>query len=400
MPEGDDADARLARVIATAVREQVAEALADERAPRRLPGVVGADTITLGDVWPLYELAEKSNLGDWRTEDYRWRSHISQPFGPDLKHSFKTLPVVEITPLLIDIYRAHRLDEWTEKTKRKTSIATVNREIARIRRLLYFAVERKLIPFSPLAGLKTGVLIKDEHNVRQTVVEEFHPEAEFTIFDLVKVATPVMRAAIWMSHGTGLRREEMSLARWERLDLRTRILFVPDVDTKGGSGGREVMLRPEAIEAILDLPRDFRFRSGYLLANPNTGRHYHKDYFTKGFRTTCEAAGVTGPDGSVWFHDLRRSFVTLTRRRGEDTTSIMNQTGHKTPSVFKRYNIFSRKDLITAGRRQEKAREDERAEFEDLRKQLGERMAAQRSAHRPTSTARKLPAKNSQAKKY
>lgn len=352
------------------------------------PGVVSADQLTLADIWPIYELAEKRDLDDWRSEEGRWRLHISQPFGQSgALMCFATMPAMQISALHIDMYRAHRLDEWTEKTKdfdetkrkKKTAPATVNREVARIRRLLYFAVERGLIPYSPLAGLKAGVLIKEEKNVRQTVVEEFHPEAQFTIFDLVKHATPVMRAAIWMSHGTGMRRDEVARARWERLDLRTGVLFIPGVETKGDTGGREVVLRAEAIEAIQALPRDFRFKSGYLIANPNTGKQYHKDYFTKGFRETCRRAGITGPDGSVWFHDLRRSFATLTRRRGEDTSSIMNQGGWRTPSVFKRYNIFSRKDLLAAARRQREARELERSEFENLRRELGDRRGAHAS---------------------
>lgn len=339
-------------------------------------------------------LAEKPTLDDWRTVEGRWRLHVSQPFGEKLEHSFMAIPALEISALLVDLYRAHRLEEWTDKSKsfdeskakRKTAPATVNREIALLRRLLYFAVERKLIPYTPLGGLPSGTLIKDEKNVRQTVVEEFHPEAQFTIFDLVKHAKPVMRAAIWMSHGTGMRREEVSLARWEHLDLRTGVLWIPDANTKGGGGGREVVLRREAIDAIQALPRDFRFKSGYLLASPRGG-HYHKDYFTKGFRNTCDNARISGPDGSVWFHDLRRSFVTLTRRRGEDTTSIQQQTGHKTPNVFKRYNIFSRKDLLAAATRQNAARELERAEFEELRRD--DRISAKKSHNVGKSLATK-----------
>jgi integrase len=52
------------------------------------------------------------------------------------------------------------------------------------------------------------------------------------------------------------------------------------------------------------------------------------------FETACQRAGITG----VVFHDLRHTFVTNMRRAGVDYFRIMAITGHKTMSVFKRYN--------------------------------------------------------------
>jgi hypothetical protein len=58
-----------------------------------------------------------------------------------------------------------------------------------------------------------------------------------------------------------------------------------------------------------------------------------------------EACGVTG---GLWFHDLRRSFVTNARRRGVAESVVMRMSGHKTRAVFDRYNVVEDADVRRA----------------------------------------------------
>ena len=53
---------------------------------------------------------------------------------------------------------------------------------------------------------------------------------------------------------------------------------------------------------------------------------------------------VAGLDGFN-FHDLRHTFINNRRLEGHDYFRIMAATGHKTMSVFKRYNTVSREEL-------------------------------------------------------
>jgi hypothetical protein len=84
----------------------------------------------------------------------------------------------------------------------------------------------------------------------------------------------------------------------------------------------------EALEAQLR-----HIKSDWVFTNPETEEAW-KD-IRKVFRRACKAVKLTG----VWFHDLRRSFVTNARRRGVPESVVMRMSGRRTRAVFDRYNI-------------------------------------------------------------
>ena len=61
----------------------------------------------------------------------------------------------------------------------------------------------------------------------------------------------------------------------------------------------------------------------------------------RGFTTACKGAGI----GDLTFPDLRHTAINNRRLQGHDYFRIMAATGHKTMTVFTRYNTVSQEEL-------------------------------------------------------
>lgn len=243
----------------------------------------------------------------------------------------------ELEPGDVDTYRAARARVITRRG-RAPSVATVNREIMLLFRLLNFGVSRRRLAANPLRG---AVKLLREPPPPDAVVDEVGLDAL-----LLQLRHPVARAWTIVAFESGMRRGEILRLCWRQLDFEHGRILLPGAHTKSR--------RPRAVEfparsqaAVAALHRSAR--SDLVFANPATGRAYNPRRLYRLFVAAVDAAGLLGADGKppTW-HALRRSYITLLRRRGVQETIAMRLSGHASRSVFDRYNIVSDNEISDA----------------------------------------------------
>ena len=372
------------------------------------PNTALTHPLTWNELWKAYEDdGEAKKNAAWNTAEGRWRKHLGPHFGAERV----------MTTILSSIkgYRRKRAEEFTIR-KKLTAPATRNREIELLRSVAAWGRRQNppLIPADPFDSLSRDDLFEPEENIRLNVVED-DPQATMSIEDLLRYGNELDCALVLMAHSSGMRRGELAIGECDWLDLRPdrngkplRIVQIPPGVSKGRRGkklGRQTFISEAALGAYLryrkTLPFPLQRRGRFWFMNTTEkfyGEHLHPDTLTQRFKELQERAGLSGPSGPPWLHDLRRSFITLARRRGEDTSNIMEASGHLTAQAFNRYDIHARKDAIAVRDRVDQARAAELAALLEQRRALYEASTGVDSGedrrgphHAPMTTEAKRP---------
>jgi integrase len=215
-----------------------------------------------------------------------------------------------------------RLKAWAESKGKCISKATVNREIACLRKILNKAVEWKLIPANPLRGIK----LFDE---REFIRKRYLKPDEIKL--LLQCCTPSMRDIVTFALYTGRRQGEILGMRWQEVDLENGYVYFPRTKKKEPD---QVSIPPRA-RALLE----------GLAAKPCAEFVFGKErgegpmrFVRNQFVKACATAGIT----DFRFHDLRHTAVSYMMMNGIDLKTIAELVGHTTSEmVDQRYGHLS-----------------------------------------------------------
>ncbi|MFO7972784.1 MAG: site-specific integrase, partial [Desulfobacterales bacterium] len=147
---------------------------------------------------------------------------------------------------------------------------------------------------------------------------------------------------------TGWRMKEITGLTWNQVDRDNGIIRLEPGETKNDDG-RTVYLDHELQEVFnrqWQLRKKSRKLTPYVFPG-NNGNEQIKD-FRFSWNKACKDAKI----GKRLFHDFRRTAVRNMVRSGIPEAIAMKISGHKTRSVFDRYNIVNDADLQLAAQKQ------------------------------------------------
>jgi len=164
---------------------------------------------------------------------------------------------------------------------------------------------------------------------------------EYDQFLAIRNALPdYLRPVVTFAYHTGWRKGEILGLTWDKVDMKQRTIRLEPGETKNEEA-RNVYMNDELFKEMQGVFSQRRLGCPYVFHHAG-GQPIRK--FEKAWNAACKATGLKGK----LFHDFRRTAARNMVRSGIPERVAMTITGHKTRSVFDRYNIASDQDLKEA----------------------------------------------------
>lgn len=246
-----------------------------------------------------------------------------------LRAAFAGARALDVTEPRIERYKAARLAEGL-------AAATVNRELAALRRAFRLGVKQHRVSRAP------DISMLAEAQPREGFVEP----NQFKV--LVPHLAPYLQDFVRFAYIVGWRKGALKSLRWSDVDRENRRVYL----RRAGSKNKKpyVIVLTGELAAIIERcwgARKVTRADGTTALSEfvfHRGDGASVGDFRKAWRTACEKAGTP----ALLFHDLRRSAARNLRRAGVDTDVAKKITGHETDSMWRRYSIVKEDDIEQA----------------------------------------------------
>ena len=293
------------------------------------------DAVTIGALLDLV-------LEDYRVNGHKTLKNARGQIENSLRPYFGEMLAEELDSEQIEQWIATRQSQRMRKSVRaghdKLQPASINRELSLLLRAYKLGYERKPQMVEKIPPIKKLA----ENNVRKGFVspEQYHTLME----ELPTHLRPITCIAFHVANRKG----ELLNLEWSdvELDGNPPVLTLWPGETKNKDGRTLPILEGEMLDTLRELKAEHdrkRPNETHVFLNAE-GKPLQYHMMRKNWDHACTRAGL--PD--LLFHDLRRSAVRNLRRAGVTQVVSRQFSGHKTDSVFNRYNISDFEDLKDA----------------------------------------------------
>jgi integrase len=233
---------------------------------------------------------------------------------------------------------SQHIERYISRRQREdASNATINRELQVLKRAL--TVAARCDP--PKIARAPYIRLFPENNVPKGFLDD--AQCLRLRNELPEHLKPLFAIAYHLGNRLG----ELRNLRWDQVDLKRNQIRLNPGETKNMEG-RVLPIYGEMRHWLQTQKtvRDTKY--------PSCPHIFHRrgkpiGDFRKAWKSATERAKLAGK----LFHDLRRSAVRNMREAGIPENVAMKVSGHKTRSVFERYNVVSDRDLKMAAEKME-----------------------------------------------
>ena len=226
--------------------------------------------------------------------------------------------IAEIEPILVN---------GEPRKEKRFSIASCNRFLAILRRMLRVAVWERLIDQSPFEHGPSLISARSERK-RDRILADAEEQPL-----LASCETEHTRDAIVILLDTGMRFGELARLTWRDVDFAGSVIHVTKMNSKTQLA-REIGITPRVRKILVD-------RQNGAAA---TARVLGVRSIKRSFATACRRAGITG----LTIHGLRHTCGTRLARQGKTPGEIARILGHSQIETTFRYINTDRSDLTSA----------------------------------------------------